>query len=88
MMLNAMLKGWLQSFPGLTYDLVSKYLPDSSAVDKGHLIRTRQGAQSTRSMRLAVVDARENVDDMGDFPILSGTRFDTVITCHVHSFIY
>jgi hypothetical protein len=63
-MLKALRKGWLKTFPGLTYELVSKYLPDSSATDKGHLIRTRKGARSTRSMRQAVVDARENVDDM------------------------
>jgi len=63
-MLNILQKGWLKTFPGLTYKLVSKYLPDSSATDKGHLIQTRKGARSTRSMRQAVVDARENVDDM------------------------
>ena len=63
-MLKALRKGWLKTFPGLTYELVSKYLPDSSATDKGHLIRTRKGARSTRSMRQAVLDARENVDDM------------------------
>ena len=63
-MLKALQKGWLKTFPGLTYELVSKYLPDSSATDKGHLIQTRKGARSTRSMRQAVVDARENVDDM------------------------
>ena len=57
-------KGWLHSFPGLTYDLVSKYLPDSSSTNKGHLIRTKQGARSTISMQQAIVDARENVDAM------------------------
>jgi len=56
-MLNALEKGWSK-----TYKLVSKYLPDSSATDKGHLIRTRKGARSTRSMQQAVLDARENVD--------------------------
>jgi len=48
----------------VTYDQVSKFLPDLSATDKGHIIQTRQGAQSIRIMRQAVVDARENVDDM------------------------
>ena len=54
----------VEDFSRVTYKLVSKYLPDSSATDKGHLIRTRKGVRSTRSMRQAVVDARENVDDM------------------------
>jgi len=63
-MIKTLRKGWLKTFPGLTYELVSKYLPDSSATDKGHLIQTRKGTRSTRSMRQAVVDARENVDDM------------------------
>ena len=64
MMLKALRKGWLKTLPGLTYKLVSRYLPASSASDKGHLIRTRKGARSTRSMQQAIVDARENVDDM------------------------
>jgi len=63
-MLKALQKGWLKTFPGLTYKLVSKYLPDSSATNKGHFIQTRKGARSTRIMRQAVVYARENVDDV------------------------
>ena len=45
--------------------MVSKHnLPNLAATDKGHLARTRKGTRSTRSMRQALLDARENVDDM------------------------
>ena len=37
-----------RSFPGLTYQLISKHLPPSTATDKGHMIRQRSGVQSTR----------------------------------------
>jgi len=37
----------LKSFPGLTYELISKHLPPSPATDKGHMACTRQGVRST-----------------------------------------
>jgi hypothetical protein len=42
-MLKAIRNGQLKSFPGLTYELISKHLPESAATEKGHMIRTRQG---------------------------------------------
>jgi len=44
--------------------LISKHLPPSSATDKGHMVRTRQGTCSTRSKWQEVLDARRSVDDM------------------------
>ena len=61
---KAIWKGWLKTLPGLTQELVAKHLPELSATDKGHLICVRQGVRSTRSMRQAIIDARESVDDM------------------------
>ena len=63
-MLKAIRNNQLASFPGLTYELISKYLPPSSATDKGHMVRTRQGARSTRSNQKEILDARKSVDDM------------------------
>ena len=51
-------------FPGLTYKIISKYLPDQLATAKGHMIRKRSGVQSTRSNRGDIIDARKQVDDM------------------------
>ena len=42
-MLRAIRNGQLQSFPGLTYELIARHLPPSTATDKGHMIRTRSG---------------------------------------------
>jgi hypothetical protein len=63
-MLKAIRNNQLSSFPGLTYKLISKHLPPSSATDKGHMVRTRQGARSTRSNQKEILDARKSVDDM------------------------
>ena len=54
----------LDSIPGLTYDLIAKHLPPSTATEKGHMIRTRQGARSTRINHQVVKDARAQVDNM------------------------
>ena len=40
------------------------YLPPSTATEKGHMIRTRQGLRSTRSVREQMLEARQIVDDM------------------------
>ena len=63
-LLKAIRNNQLTSFPGLTYELISKHLPPSSATDKGHMVRTRQGTRSTRSNRQAILDARLQVEDM------------------------
>ena len=63
-MLKAIRNKQLRSFPGLDYELISKYLPPSTATAKGHMVRTRQGARSTHSNRQEIVDARLEVDDM------------------------
>ena len=63
-MLKAIRNNQLASFPGLTYELISKHLPPSSATEKGHMVRTRQGARSTRSNQKEILDARKSVDDM------------------------
>lgn len=63
-LLHAINNNQLESFPGLTAQLISKHLPPSTATDKGHMARVRQGIRSTRSNRQAVLDARAEVDDM------------------------
>ena len=54
----------LRTFPGLTSDLLTKHLPLSTATAKGHVVRLRQGINSTRNDRQATIDARLQVDDM------------------------
>lgn len=56
--------GQFRSVPGLTHELIAKHLPDSTATDKGHMHRTKQGIRSTRSNTQAIRDARAEVDDM------------------------
>jgi len=64
-MLKAIRNGQLASFPGLTYEIISKHLLPSIGTDKGHMVRTRhQGARSTRSQRQDILDARKSVDEM------------------------
>ena len=54
----------LTTFPGLTYDLISKHLPPSTATDKGHMKRRRQNIRSTRSNKDAVTQAKYEASDM------------------------
>lgn len=63
-LLKAINNHQLDSFPGLTYDLINKHLPQSTATEKGHMIRTRQGLRSTRADREGILDARKLVDNM------------------------
>ena len=44
---NAIIKGFLTTFPGLTTNLVSKHLPPSIPTAKGHMQKTRQHIRST-----------------------------------------
>ena len=63
-LLKAIRNKQLDSIPGLTYDLIAKHLPLSTATEKGHMIRTRQGARSTRRNHQVVKDSRAQVDNM------------------------
>ena len=63
-LLKAIRNKQLDSIPGLTYDLIDKHLPPSTATEKGHIIRTRQVARSTRSNHQEVKYARAQVDNM------------------------
>ena len=46
------------------FNLINNYLPSSTATEKGHMVRTRQGVRSTRNNREAILDARARVNDM------------------------
>ena len=63
-LLKAIHNNQLYSIPGLTYDLIAKHLPPSTATEKGHMIRTRKGACSTRRNHQVVKDERAQVDNM------------------------
>ena len=54
----------LETFPGLTYELINHHLPELTVTHKGHMIRRRQGHQSTRNQQKAILDARAQVNDM------------------------
>jgi hypothetical protein len=47
----------LTTIPGLTAHLIQHHLPRSTATDKGHMRRHRQGIQSTRSKQPAILQA-------------------------------
>ena len=63
-LLKAIRNNQLDSIPDIAYDLIAKYLPPSTATEKGHMIRTRKGARSTRSNHQEVKYARAQVDNM------------------------
>ena len=63
-LLKAIRNHQLDSIPGLSYELIANHLLPSTATEKGHMIRTRQGLRSTRAQRQQTLDARELVDDM------------------------
>ena len=62
--LRAISNQQFRSFPGLTYQLISKHLPSSTATYKGHTTRQRSGVQSTRHNQQDILDARQAVDDL------------------------
>ena len=72
----------LDSIPGLTYDLIAKHLPPSTDTEKGHMIRTRQGAHSTRRNHQVVKDARAQVDNISP-PEQVCTAIDDEMFCFV-----
>ncbi len=47
----------LTTIPGLTPHLIVHHLPPSTATDKGHMRRHRQGVQSTRTQQPAILQA-------------------------------
>ena len=49
------------TFPGLTYELIRDHLPPSKAVKKGHMIVTRKGLTSTRSMAKQKAKSRRDI---------------------------
>ena len=63
-LLKAINNNQLTSFPGLTYDLIAKHIPPSTATDKVYMIHTRQGVRSTSSQQQKILDARVLIDDM------------------------
>ena len=52
-----------QTFPGLSYELVSAHLPPSEATEKGHMIMTRKGLRSTRTMANKLAKARHDISN-------------------------
>jgi hypothetical protein len=54
----------LATIPGLTAHLINPHLPYSTATDKGHMRRHRQGIQSTQTMQPAIVQARHDVNSL------------------------
>ena len=79
-LMKAIKNGQLRTFPGLTYELIRDYLPESTATDKGHMIRKRSGVQSTRNQRQEILDARKQVDDMNP-PQEAFTAIDDEMFC-------
>ena len=79
-MIKAIKNNQLRSFPGLTIELITKHLPPSTATEKGHMIRTRQGVRSTHSNRKEILDARLLVDDMNP-PEQACTAVDNEMFC-------
>ena len=54
----------LLTFPGMSKSLINKHLPPATATYKGHMVGKRINQNSTRSNRQAILDARQQIDDM------------------------
>ena len=52
------------TFPGLTWDLIKNHLPPSEATDKGHMIMTRKGLKSTRSIARQITKTRKDISNL------------------------
>ena len=63
-LLNAIHKNHLDSITGITYDLIYKHIPSSTATEKCHMIITRQRARSKRINHQEIKDARAQVNNM------------------------
>ena len=53
----------VETFPGLTYKLISTHLPPSEATKKGHMILTRKGLRLTKSMAKKIASGRRNISN-------------------------
>ena len=73
-LLKAIKNKQLESFPGLTYELISRHLPQTTADVKGRMSRIRQGVQSTRNQIEQIREARAEVDDMNPDEEICATR--------------
>ena len=51
------------TFPGLNWDLIKNHLPPSGATDKGHMIMTRKGLKSTRTITRQITRARKDISN-------------------------
>jgi hypothetical protein len=63
-MLNAVRKGFLTSWPGLTVQTVNKYFPESVETQKGHTCHQRKGLRSTKTPTRAANVTDEDVQDL------------------------
>ena len=68
------------SFPGLTRGLFNKFLPPSTATEKGRMIRTQKGLRSTKNLQQEIEDARAQVDGMAP-PQQVCTAIDNKMFC-------
>ncbi|EJK70474.1 hypothetical protein THAOC_08166 [Thalassiosira oceanica] len=73
-LLKAIKNKQLSSFPGLTYELISRHLPASTATAKSRMRRMRQGVQSTRVDNTEVILARQELEDMNPTQEICSTR--------------
>ena len=49
------------TFPGLPWDLIKNHLPPTEATEKRHMIMTRKGLKSTRSITRQITKARKDI---------------------------
>ena len=63
-LLKASCNKQLESISGLTYNLIAKYLPPSTATGKGHMVHRHQGLRLTRLNCQAMLHTRKMLGDM------------------------
>ena len=68
----------VSTFPGLTYDLINKHLPSSTATIKGNMIQNRKGLRSTSSDPMSVMDAQRRVSDMSPVEQICSAKEDEI----------
>ena len=68
---KAIKKGFLKSFPGLTEELIEKYLPTSIVTANRHLVQERQHLQSTKGNKSTNVPSpiKNSCDKMTDLTV-------------------
>ena len=52
------------TFPGLKWDLIKNHLPPSEAAEKGHMIMTRKGFKSTRSIAKRMTKTIKDISNL------------------------